>query len=339
MKKSLFGIICSLGVAAATAQDINFSQFYELPLLRNPALAGTYKGDYRITSAFRNQWASVTTPYKTGALGGEVRLPIAGSYNYLSVGMQITHDQAGDSKMSKTQVLPLIAYHKSLNAEKDAYLTIGFMAGGAQQRFDPTNLKFADQFVSGAYTVSNPTMQTFDNTSVSYADAGVGLSYSSIVGEDTRFYFGGALFHFNQPKVAYDAESDIRLNRKFVFNAGVSSPVGDVGRLIFYSDFFMQGGNSQMQGGLMYQRNLGDDEQNATSLSFGGFYRWNDAFIPLIKLTHNRFSTGLTYDVNISKLIPASSMRGGFEITLSYSGFFRGENSSVSAVRCPVSLH
>jgi type IX secretion system PorP/SprF family membrane protein len=339
MKTILLMINFLLAVFICRAQDINFSQFYELPLLRNPALAGTYKGDYRFTTAYRNQWASVSAPYKTAALGGEARLPIGGTNNYLSLGMQITHDQAGDSRMSKTQVLPLLAFHKSLNAEKDAYLTIGFMAGGSQQRYDPTNLKFSDQFVGGAYSASNPTQQTFQNTSVTSAAAGFGLAYSSIVGEDTRFYFGGALFHFNQPRVAYGAESDIRLNKKYVFNMGVSGPVGDVGRIIFYGDYFSQGGNNQMQGGLMYQQNLVEDEQNAASFSFGGFFRLNDAIIPLVKLTYNRFTTGLTYDVNISKLKPASSMRGGFELTLSYSGFFRGENSSLSAVRCPISLH
>lgn len=323
---------------AATAQDINFSQFYELPLLRNPALAGTYKGDFRLTSAYRNQWASVSAPYKTGALGGEVRLPVGASNNYLSLGMQITHDQAGDSRLSKTQVLPLVAYHQSLNAEKDAYLTLGFMAGGAQQRFDPSGLKFSDQFVNGAYSATNPTRQSFTATSVTYADAGIGLSYSSIVGEDTRFYLGGALFHFTEPKVAFGAESDIRLNKKYVFNAGVSGPVGDVGRLIFYGDYFTQGGANQMQGGLMYQRNLLGYEETGSTLSFGGFYRLNDAFVPVLKLTHNRLAIGLTYDVNISKLKPASAMRGGFEMTLSYNGFFRGEGSSAAKVRCPISL-
>ena len=65
---------CSLLLPVfAAAQDINFSQFYELPLLRNPALAGTYRGDVRITTAFRNQWNSVTVPYQTEALGAELK--------------------------------------------------------------------------------------------------------------------------------------------------------------------------------------------------------------------------------------------------------------------------
>src|SRR5690349_13895815 len=81
------------------AQDINFSQFYELPLLRNPSLAGIYTGDIRATSAFRSQWGSVTTPYVSQALSGEIKFAVpASSDNYMSVGLQITNDVAGNSK-------------------------------------------------------------------------------------------------------------------------------------------------------------------------------------------------------------------------------------------------
>ena len=39
------------GVTTEAQQDINFSQFYELPLLRNPALAGILNGNVRFTAA------------------------------------------------------------------------------------------------------------------------------------------------------------------------------------------------------------------------------------------------------------------------------------------------
>ena len=35
-------------VPGASAQDIHFSQFFETPLLRNPALAGIFTGDIRL---------------------------------------------------------------------------------------------------------------------------------------------------------------------------------------------------------------------------------------------------------------------------------------------------
>jgi hypothetical protein len=52
-----------LGNARLTqGQDLHFSQFYEFPLLRNPALAGIFNGNFRFTGAYRNQWQSVTVP-------------------------------------------------------------------------------------------------------------------------------------------------------------------------------------------------------------------------------------------------------------------------------------
>lgn len=330
-------ICLAVGSLLVQAQDINFSQFYELPLLRNPALAGGYKGDARLTTAYRNQWASVTTPYRTMAAGLEARLPIGTGDDYISVGCQTTHDVAGDSRLSKTQVLPLLTYHKSLNSEKDAYLSAGFLAGGAQQRFDPSGLKFSDQFVGGSYRAGNPTQQTFTATQVMYWDAAAGLSYSSVVGEDTRFYVGAALFHFTQPKVAFNAANDFRLNKKYVVNAGVSGALPNSARIIFYADFFAQGGAGQMQAGAMYQQTIADDAETAMQLLGGCFYRWNDALMPVVKFNHNNLSAGLSYDVNISKLLPASQARGGAELTLSYHWFFK-DHSSTARSRCPVSV-
>ena len=124
----LMTVACSLLLpACSAAQDINFSQFYELPLLRNPALAGTYRGDVRITTAFRNQWNSVTVPYQTEALGAELKFGVSeNSDDYLSLGVQVTNDLAGDSRLGKTQVLPMLAFHKSVSSEKAAYLSLGF---------------------------------------------------------------------------------------------------------------------------------------------------------------------------------------------------------------------
>lgn len=339
MKRFCAILIATMGTLLhAGAQDINFSQFYELPLLRNPALAGIYRGDVRATSAFRSQWGSVSVPYNTGALGAEVKFGVGRQSNdFMSLGMQVTNDVAGDSRLGKTQLLPLLAYHKSVNREKDAYLTLGFLGGAVQQRFDPTKLTFDDQFINGAYSPTNPTRQTFNNTNVTYWDAAVGMTFSSTLAVDTRYYIGASYFHITQPKVAFDRASDIRLNKKWVLNAGLSAPTSDFDRLIFYLDFFKQGGNDQIQGGAMFKHDvLQEDIDESLSLSAGVFYRWNDALVPVIKLDYYQWAVGLTYDVNISKLKSASQFRGGFEMTLSYKGFLNIRNSSAEKVRCPV---
>jgi type IX secretion system PorP/SprF family membrane protein len=339
-KLLLFGLTCCLAQLGLT-QDINFSQFYELPLLRNPALAGTYRGDLRITTAFRNQWNSVTVPYKTQALGAELKFGVAQySNDYVSLGVQITNDLAGDSKLGKTQILPMLAFHKSLSTEHDAYLSLGFIGGAVQQRFDPTRLKFDDQFMNGAYSSVNPTQEIFSKTNLTYWDMGLGMKYSSDFGYDNAWYVGAAYFHFTQPKVAFAQTNDIRLNKKLVLNAGLSAATSDFDRVILYLDYFMQGGNNQVQGGLIYKHDLlQEDVDYSVGLSGGAFIRWNDAVVPVIKLDYYNVALGLTYDVNISKLKKASLARGGFEATLSYSNFLNIRNSSAQKVRCPVSIY
>lgn len=320
------------------AQDINFSQFYDVPLLRNPSLAGLFAGDIRVTGAYRSQWQSVTVPYRTFALGGEFKKPIGNSDDFFTYGLQLTNDVAGDSKLSRAQVLPVFNYHKSLGGgEKGAYLSAGIMAGPVMQRFDPTQLHFDDQYVNGAYSTANPTKEVFNTTKSTYWDAAAGLCFSGVAGQSTRYYVGLGMFHFSQPKVAFQKQNDIILNHKWVVNAGFAAPITDENRVIMYADYFMQGGARQVQGGLMFSHDfLQYDEDQKTAISAGIFYRLKDAFTPVVKLDYYNYSLGISYDVNTSKLKSASQYRGAYELTLSYKAFNNRYNSSADKVKCPV---
>ena len=60
MRIKLFIVLC-LSVMSGikmNGQDFTFSQFQEMPLLRNPAIAGLFAGDIRLQSAYRSQWLS-----------------------------------------------------------------------------------------------------------------------------------------------------------------------------------------------------------------------------------------------------------------------------------------
>ena len=334
----LRSVILLMGVCTATsAQDLNFSQFYELPLLRNPALAGIYTGDFRATSAFRSQWGSVTVPYTSQAMSLEMKTGVSeASDNYFSVGMQMTRDMAGDSKFGKTQVLPMIAFHKVMSADRDAYLTLAFMGGVVQQRFDPTQLRFDDEFQNGVYTPRS-TSQVFTQTQLNDLDAAVGLSYASEFENGIRYYIGGGLFHFTNPKVAFYQQDEIRLSRKYIANAGFSLPISDYQHFIVYADYFQQGAFTQGQGGFLYKNELwSEDEDRVVSITGGAIFRWNDAVIPVVRLDYHKLGVGLSYDANFSKLRTASQFRGGLEFTLSFKSHLNIRNSSLEKTKCPV---
>jgi type IX secretion system PorP/SprF family membrane protein len=337
-----YGIfICMLFQALITkGQDIHFSQFYEFPLLRNPALAGIFNGNIRFSGAYRNQWQSVTVPYRTMAVSAECKM-LRGFTNgdFVTTGIQATNDVAGDSKLQRTQVFPVINYHKLLNEDKTTFISLAIMGGPVRQHFDAAKLRFDDQYVNGAYSVSNATRQQFGSSGFTYWDASVGVSYKTSISNNVSMYVGGGLFHITEPPVAFTKEYDVRLNRKWGLNGGLSAWINNMDKFVFYADYFMQGGNRMIQGGGLYTHYFDERGEEANlSIAVGGALRWKDAFIPIIKLNTRQVGIGLSYDVNISKLTTASQFRGGFELSLSYIGLWKRLAESLEKVECPLKV-
>lgn len=342
---SLLFIACQL-VFTAFSQDVGFSQFYDQPLLRNPALAGIFTGDIRLTASYRNQWQSVTIPYRTFGLSSEVKLPanIAPDDN-VTIGLQLIRDVAGTSEFSTLQILPAVNYSLPLSAESNSYLSIAFMGGLMQQRFDPTKLVLNDQFISasnGSFNIMPSSRQVFNNTNVNYFDLSAGLSYNGVIREDIDYFIGAGIFHLTKPKVGFYEGHTITLNKKLALNFGLAAPTSETDQFIFYADYFKQFkerftpvGISTLQTGFMFSHDLfvlGDVQQTITG---GLLYRLNDAIIPVIQLQLSKLVIGASYDVNIDKLAAASRNRGGFELVISYRDFLNSSQKERRQVLCP----
>src|ERR1035437_760607 len=93
IKKYIFLTLLLLAgnLSMVIAQDPHFSQFFDAPLLRNPALAGIFDGDVRVQGVYRNQWSSVTTPYVTGSLNAEYKQPFGKGSDFLTLGMEVLY--------------------------------------------------------------------------------------------------------------------------------------------------------------------------------------------------------------------------------------------------------
>lgn len=333
----LFFFTC-ISWSIINAQDLTFSQFYEQPLLRNPALAGVFNGDLRVSMAYRDQWASVTVPFRTAAISIEYKIPIAIQNDFLTMGLQMTEDGAGDIRLRRTQFLPAINYHKSLSGNSDTYLSVAFMGGPVFSQFDPSLLIFGDQYQSGTYNPGNPSAQIVKASGYSYWDMTTGVSLSTQFADRGRLYIGGSLAHFARPVIkSVLASNQSFLFPKLVFNVGINTPTTDWSRIIAFADYFSQNGNRQFLGGFLYgwdvQSNYYEDKDPVT-FYLGSFLRWGDAVIPVVKLDFDHLSFGLSYDVNISRLKAVSNLQGGFEFTASYKGFLKVRNSTLDKVRC-----
>ncbi len=92
-------------------QDIHFSQMRFSPLNLNPALAGAEQNLQALIN-YRNQWNSVAFPFQT--IGGSVDWRFKekrGGNGFLAGGVNVFNDQAGDVRMTTTNVNLSIAYH------------------------------------------------------------------------------------------------------------------------------------------------------------------------------------------------------------------------------------
>jgi len=307
-----------LSIQAAFGQDIHFSQFFETPLWRNPSLAGIFTGDTRVQMVYRDQWNSVTNAYRTGSLNAEFRRPIGKGNDFITTGIQALYDKAGTIGWTSTHLLPVLNYHKSLSNDRNRYLSLGFMGGWVQRRFDPSKVTTNTTYENGGIG------ENFTRTQYNYLDGSVGISFNSNLNYDAsnNFFVGAAYHHFNRPRASFYRNAGIELQPKWVFSAGLRFGVTDRAYMTVQADQSFQGSFSETIGGAMVGLKIGEDPAlPAYTLHAGAFLRWNDALIPVVKLDYHPFAVAISYDVNVSKLKPSSYGRGGFELSVSYIGF------------------
>ncbi|MBC7936799.1 MAG: PorP/SprF family type IX secretion system membrane protein [Rhizobacter sp.] len=321
-----------------TAQDIHFSQFFEAPILRNPALAGLFSGDLRLQTVYRTQWQSVTVPYQTTSINGEVKLAIGKSEDFLTIGGQILYDKAGTIAMKSTHFLPVINYHKSLSAERNMYLSLGFMGGLVQRRFDMSKVTTNSQYDGSGYNGGLATGENLATPSYSYFDGTAGMSFNTQMGEDpeNNLFVGIAYHHFNKnAKNSFYTNAAVEMNPKFVYSAGAKMAATDNSYVTIHADYTQQGVYTELIAGAMLTYRLDDTENPRYFIHGGAFLRWKDALIPVAKIEIKPFAISVSYDANISTLSSASGGRGGFEMGLSYQKYLTRDNTSRDALRCP----
>ena len=326
------------GITMACAQDLHFSQFFEAPLLRNPALAGIFTGDYRIQGVYRDQWNSFTNAYKTESFNAEYKLPVGRTDDYLTIGLQILNDKAGDAGLTSTEVFPALNYSKSLSNTHASYLSLGFMGGYVEKRIDLSKVTTNSQFDGAAFNPSLGTGETFPTPNIHYWDGSVGMSYNSSFGQDYKssLFFGVAYHHLNRPMNSFYQNTAVELLPKWVVSGGAKFILDERSTITVQADYSTQGTARELIGGLTYGYNLGDFiDDPKYILNVGAYMRIGDAFIPVIKLDMLPLSIGISYDVNISTLNTVSQGQGGFELSISYIGFLDRENSAKNKMLCP----
>jgi type IX secretion system PorP/SprF family membrane protein len=332
LKKPAHTASCLLGLLltlSSFSQDTHFSQFYMSPLTLNPAMAGA-QYDMQGYLNYRNQWSSVTTPYRTMAASYDMRFhKKKNQKGFWAGGMNLFSDKAGDTQLHTFQINLNGAYHVRLNDFNT--LGAGVQLGFAQRSIG-TAFSTGSQFNGTSFDSNLPTQETVGNAAVSYLDAGIGAvwAYNNNSGaikvtdnHDYKFTFGAALFHPNEPSISFYHDGE-KLSMKFVLHGSALLSIPNT-NVAFVPSFFyaVQGPSAELYAGSLIRYKLKQDSKytgrnKGTALSLGAFYRSGDAIAATVLLEYSNYAIGWSYDINSSSLQSASHYRGGSEITIRF---------------------
>jgi type IX secretion system PorP/SprF family membrane protein len=329
IKQLMLAVSCTLCLVilslpkGALAQDLHFSQYFNSPLLTNPANTGFIPdGDYRLGINYRNQWASVTAfPYKTmSAFGDWQTMQNSDNTGWLGVGGVILRDVAGTSVLTSTKIYGSVAYHQMINA--GSLVSLGFNVGWANKRINTANLTFPSQWNGKFFDVHQTSAAPkLDANNINYLDMQVGMNYAYFPTSNVYFNAGFSAMHVNRPKESFFNEEPGVNNRVPVrYTAFLNGSFKLNDRVIVNPNFSgsLQANAYEIVGGLNAHYNLSGDGEKI--LIAGAYYRYKDAIIPMVGLGYKDLTFTFSYDVTTSSLSNFNNGRGGFEFSLIKQG-------------------
>jgi type IX secretion system PorP/SprF family membrane protein len=336
-KRQLLCLLCGALCVGTNvfSQDLHFSQFMNSPLLTNPANTGFIpEADYRLGINYRNQWSAImAVPYKTMSAYGDVQVFRDRIENgWLGLGGVILHDVAGSGNLTSTKIYGSVAYHQMLNA--GSLVSAGFNLGWANKQINTGNLKFPDQFDGKFFDNHLPTNVALATNNINYLDIQAGLNYAYFPSDKIYINAGFSAMHVNRPRESFFEQVqgvDNRIPARYTGFLNGSFKMNDqviINPNIYYST---QAKASELVGGMNVRYNLSGDGEN--ELIGGLYYRYKDAFIPMVGLKYKDYTFTFTYDATTSSLKNYDNTRGAFEFSLVKDGFFSSTTDRQSL--CP----
>lgn len=314
--KGILSILMISAVFFSKAQDIHFSQFYMNPVYLNPALTGDFDGDWRFTANQRSQWRAVSRPFNTLALSAENRegLLLPGLFHAVN----IFHDAAGDGNYRTIEMNLSSSYQRFLDLDSIHSVTPGLQIGFNHKRIDFSQLNFDNQFNGFYFDPDIPVSESLTATSRTGLNFSIGAIYTYQPEARKKITAGIGWFNLPQAKQSFYGNELIKRDKRVVIHA----------KAIYELNF-----EWDLQPGLFMQfqgkykelvigsnvRYLYKDKKGEFIAPYAGlWFRNKDAVYLTAGAYYNEWTAGISYDINVSQLAPASNVRGGLEFSLQY---------------------
>jgi len=325
-------IFCQLSFS----QDIHFSQFYNSPLILNPALTGNSDCLIRLGGNYRNQWSSVTVPYKTFSFFADCKLdPRFLGRTWFGVGASFYNDVAGDGNLSTTDAAFCFSFNMPLSKKNKIIMSIGATVEYMSKTVKLGSFYFDNQWNGSGFDPSISSNEPFASDKFNHLDFDVGMLLHGETRKGFSYHFGSVLNHISMPREHFTGSMS-KLGWKIVAHGGVNA---EISRTMVISPkiyFSYQDGAKE----ILFGTNFSKKYTKKSKLLFGIWYRWSGDIIGTLGFDLSGFQLMLSYDANISKLKVATKSFGGFEVSLiktflcGNKSFFKKQKGKIQ--NCPI---
>ena len=330
---------CIIIFNIANGQSMHFSQYYNAPMLINPAnTALTPEYDYRAGLNFRNQWAVIPVPYNT--YSGYVDFKIGKNSNnktannWLGVGVSFFNDKAGDGNLSLFQVQGSLAYH--LQTSDFTMLSLGFSGAMVNRSINFDLLTFDNQWDGFTFNKLYANGEKLGVVQTKYNTIASGLNFAWFPSESVYFKLGAGIANLNKPVESFYAGKNT-IDMRPTANLDLFFHTGQLVTVNPSAYFTTQNAASEIVCGSLVRTNLsGYYADIVTELILGAYLRLGDAAIGVVGFQYGSVQLMMNYDYTISGLAPYNAAYGALEFSLIYQGLYnRGKNNIKKSIGCP----
>ena len=285
------------------AQDQHFSMLDLDPLLFNPAYSGFFDGTGRFGVVYRNQWASVSTPFQTVSATAEFALTRSSrNMNGLSAGLWLSADRAGTPAYGPTSASAMFR-----SASRD----------GVAIEFD------------------DDATEAFVRTRALYPTLGAGAAWFWQLNESLYTKLGIAMRNINEPDISFtELSSDARLSRRLTVYARGEWRTASQWGVMPVLGFQHQRNFNELVYGCDVRWYIRESSPDFLAFSAGLLGRHGDAAAINLGVLWREWTFAFSYDANLSRLASASHTIGAFEVGVVY--MIAKRSAKRSSLPCPI---
>jgi type IX secretion system PorP/SprF family membrane protein len=295
------------------AQDIHFSQFFNAPMALGPGSIGVFDGDHRMHGIFRQQWRAVTTPYRTFGLGGDTR-SFAG-VEKLAMSAWVFNDRAGDSRLNQFHMSLGASWTERLGTDGHQSITFGVQGGFTSLSLDPGGMSFDTQYNGFFYDPDLATGENFDRQGLMHPDVHAGIVFRHAPAPRQQIQAGFNLFNITRPQIGFLLTPAAPLDRRASAHVIAQFPIGATLDVLPMARYMAQGTFNELALGANLRHIMLDRYGLLRAVQLGLHYRAADAGYVFAGLEYDDWTFGISYDLNVSDLVPASRHRGAIEFS------------------------